>query len=253
MLLEEATGLCGCHPLPCPTEPQPQHHVPHTPHSHQWKKTPRYLGNFGKFEGRTTPGISKRAQGTAGAGAAVIDPSFGTSQGPPQGASRDLQEQPGREEGEEEEEISDSNLPALTLTKSKFPSQGHGQNQELSGRNEENQLSPRRGAGLVSRGDGSVSDVFGASPQKALAGQRVGQYSQPLFGLSFEEELQFPSSAGSQEFLLHRCPSVLGHNAGLCHTGIEGEVVNSWRLWEDGWEVWEPRGSSGTNGPGEKP
>lgn len=148
-----------------------------------------------------------------------------------------------------------------------------------------------------------------ASPQKALAGQQARQYShysQPLFGLSSGEELQFPVSAGTQfgitnrkkgrfgflaamkldlerksswlqrvlhcflalkppvptqspmswsssvvvadalpplsflqEFLLqHRRPSVLGHNAGLCHPGIEGEVVDSWGLWGDGWEAW---------------
>ncbi|XP_064567485.1 uncharacterized protein LOC135446904 [Zonotrichia leucophrys gambelii] len=75
-----------------------------------------------------------------------------------------------------------------------------------------------------------------ASAQKALAGQWVEQSSQPLFGLSFGEELQLPSSAGTQEFLLNRCPSELGHNAGLCHTGIEREVVNSWGLWWDSWE-----------------
>lgn len=39
---------------------------------------------------------------------------------------------------------------------------------------------------------------------KALLGQRAGQYSQPLFGLSFGEELQFPSSAGSQVGITNR-------------------------------------------------
>lgn len=37
-----------------------------------------------------------------------------------------------------------------------------------------------------------------ACTQKSLAGQLARQYSQPLFGLGFGEELQLPSSAGTQ-------------------------------------------------------
>lgn len=153
-----------------------------------------------------------------------------------------------------------------------------------------------------------------ASPQNALAGQQAGQYSQPLFGLSFGEELQFPGSAGTQVGLtsqrkgrfgiflavkldlgrkstflqqishcflalkplvptqspmshknmgssvvaadplpsrplsyrnfccvdVHLCwdtTSTTSICAGLCHTGIEGEVVNNWGLCGNGWEV----------------
>lgn len=110
-----------------------------------WEKTPRYLGNFGKFEARTTSGISKLRQAAEGDGAAVIDPSVGHQPRSPAGS----QQGPAgaAQPGEEEEDISDRNLPALTLTKSKFPSQGHGQNQELCGWNGENQLSPWRRVG----------------------------------------------------------------------------------------------------------
>lgn len=49
-----------------------------------------------------------------------------------------------------------------------------------------------------------------ASPQKALAGQRVGQYSQPLFGLGFGEELQFPSSTGTQTGITNQRKGTFG-------------------------------------------
>lgn len=95
-------------------------------------------------------------------------------------------------EDEEEEEISDRNLPALTLTKSKFPSQGHGQDQELYGWNEENQLSPWRSVGLLSRGDGSVSDIFGLRPMRKR--RAAGRW---MHGTLWHRQHQAPAPAGA--------------------------------------------------------